>query len=154
MPEHAGPDSLEPATRDTIVVGHDGSDCADRALREALVLATELNARLRLVRAFSITSSPSPVMADFGFVASVDELHEAVLNALHEDTSDLVNRCDVPVESYGVLGPAAQSLVIASDGARMLVMGSRGRGGFASMLLGSVSGQCVHHANCPVLVVR
>ena len=53
-----------------------------------------------------------------------------------------------------VEGNPAQVLLDASDGADLLVVGSRGHGGFAEALLGSVSQHCVHHAHCPVVVIR
>ena len=60
----------------------------------------------------------------------------------------------VNVETAVVEGPPAQVLVDMSADADLLVVGSRGRGGFSELLLGSVSQQCVHHARCPVTVVR
>ena len=52
-----------------------------------------------------------------------------------------------------VNGLAAQELLSAAEGAEMLVLGSRGAGGFTRLLLGSVSSQVVHHASCPVVVI-
>ena len=60
----------------------------------------------------------------------------------------------VELESSVVQGPASQALVEAADGADLLVVGSRGHGGFAGLLLGSVGQQVAHHAPCPVVIVR
>ena len=61
---------------------------------------------------------------------------------------------DLEIETRTVEGQAADVLVQAGHGADLLVVGSRGMGGFAELLLGSVSQQCAHHATCPVVIVR
>jgi nucleotide-binding universal stress UspA family protein len=61
---------------------------------------------------------------------------------------------DIRIERRVVEGAAAAVLVEESRGADLLVVGSRGHGGFAQLLLGSVSQQCAHHAECPVVIVR
>jgi nucleotide-binding universal stress UspA family protein len=58
------------------------------------------------------------------------------------------------VEWLAVQGIPAVVLIEASNGAALLVVGSRGVGGFKGLMMGSVSTQCVHHSHCPVLVVR
>jgi nucleotide-binding universal stress UspA family protein len=57
-------------------------------------------------------------------------------------------------EGIAVEGQAADVLLQEAQDADLLVVGNRGRGGFASLLLGSVSQQVVHHASCPVIIVR
>lgn len=64
------------------------------------------------------------------------------------------NEPRVPVEADVLAGHPAEALMEASRGADLLVMGSRGRGGFSSLLLGSTSSHCAGHATCPVVVVR
>ncbi|GAA2394135.1 hypothetical protein GCM10010170_107780 [Dactylosporangium salmoneum] len=61
---------------------------------------------------------------------------------------------DVNARYHGVLGRAAEALVDHSQGALLLAVGSRGRGGFTGMLLGSVSQAAIRHATCPVAVVK
>jgi nucleotide-binding universal stress UspA family protein len=61
---------------------------------------------------------------------------------------------EVPVERIVSEGSAAGVLIDVAQGAELLVVGSRGRGGFSSLLLGSVSHQCALHAPCPVAIVR
>jgi nucleotide-binding universal stress UspA family protein len=60
----------------------------------------------------------------------------------------------VKIRSVVAEGHAAQVLLDASEGAELLVVGSRGRGGFTGALLGSTSQHCAQHATCPVVVVR
>lgn len=148
---------LEPAPGNSIVVGHDGSYCADYALDTALGLADQLRAAvvIVIVRAWSIATAPRPPDWEFGYVSSFDEYAAAVYGELVQDARMTVDKYPmVPVSYRAVHSSAAKSLIDISRNARMLVVGSRGRGGLAGMLLGSVGDQCVRHAACPVLVVR
>ena len=138
-----------------IVVGHDGSGGGDEALKMALKLADALQASVLIVRAWSMVTAPRRPDWEFGYVPSFDEMSAAVHDHLVNDTAtDVARFSDLPVEHRAVHASPAKSLVELSSDAVMLVVGSRGLGGFAGLMLGSVSEQCVRHAACPVLVVR
>ncbi len=144
-----------PASADSIVVGHDGSAQADRALATALDLAAALGAPVVVVRAWSIDTAPPGSLFQGGYAVPLLEVDHRVRDLLIEETRSIRERqSGVALTYQGVLGQPAEVLMAVSRRARMLVVGSRGRGGFASLLLGSVSEQCVRHAACPVLVVR
>jgi nucleotide-binding universal stress UspA family protein len=156
MVDEAEPsDAARPADRGSIVIGHDGSPGAERALEEALVLAEELKAPVVVVRAWSLATAPRPAGWEFGYVPPFEEYAEEVRLSLVGDTRAHVETFpEVPVEYRVVHEGPAKSLVEISKDARMLVVGARGLGGLAGMLLGSVSEQCVRHATCPVLVTK
>lgn len=144
---------------DGIVVGHDGSPSADRALAWAAQEARLRDLPLRVVRAWLITSAPHPRGVEAGVVPSQDEFAEAVREALAADVSRVLGAgaggaAGAGVTLHPVHGPAAAVLVAASAHAELLVVASRGRGGFAGLLLGSTSEQVVRHADCPVVVLR
>jgi len=67
---------------------------------------------------------------------------------------EMPEAADARIERVVVAGHPAEMLLAAASGAELLVVGSRGRGGFAGLLLGSVSQTCAHHARCPVVIVR
>lgn len=73
---------------------------------------------------------------------------------MHADALRRASEAGVTVTGEVAEGHPAEVLLKAAAGADLLVVGSRGHGGFAGMLLGSVSSHAVHHAHCPVLVVR
>lgn len=144
-----------PTERAAIVVGHDGSRGADHALVAALELAQALGSPVLVVRAWSVATAPRPADAEFGYVPGFDALAETVRLSLVDDIRERAAAYpNLAVECRAVHGNAAKRLVEISDDARMLVVGARGLGGLAGMLLGSVSDQCVRHAACPVLVTR
>jgi nucleotide-binding universal stress UspA family protein len=145
----------ELAPKNSIVVGHDGSGGGDQALASALELADQLHAPVVVVRAWSIATAPRPPTWRFGYVSSFTELAETVREHLVRDVSRHLEQLPaIDVDYRAVHGSPAKNLIAISQDARMLVVGSRGLGGFAGMVLGSVSDQCVRYATCPVLVVR
>lgn len=152
--DQADPDvDLAPAS--SLVVGHDGSGAATAALRLALQLASGLGAPLTILRAWQFVTAPRPDNWAFGYVSSTDEFADAVRTELVSDTqSELAHFPNISVTHRVYQANPARSLIIASQDARMLVVGSRGRGGFRELVLGSVSDQCVRYAHCPVLVTR
>jgi nucleotide-binding universal stress UspA family protein len=140
-----------------IVVGVDSSDGAKAALRFALHEAKLRHSKLRVVHTWQfgyigslgIESYVPVVGADLSEVRRAAEV--ALDTTLHEAVPDTDG---VVIERRVVEGGAATVLVDESRKADLLVVGSRGHGGFAGLLLGSVSQQCAHHAACPVVIVH
>lgn len=133
-----------------IVVGVDGSKCAQTALDEAIREAHMRAAHLHIVCAWNMPSAAYGVTGlDPGLL---QESAQQILDLSLEQVriADHGVTCDGKI----VQGQAASILVKEAEHARLVVVGNRGRGGFQSLMLGSVSQQVVHHARCPVLVVR
>jgi nucleotide-binding universal stress UspA family protein len=140
-----------------IVVGVDQSDQAKEALRFALAEAKLRHAKLRVVHAWQYgTIGDRGVDSIYPVVgADVSEVREAAKRALEHALHDSLPDSDsIEVERRVVEGAPSRALVDESRDADMLVVGSRGHGGFAGLLLGSVSQQVSHHAACPVVIVR
>jgi nucleotide-binding universal stress UspA family protein len=142
----AGPEGSE----HTIVVGVDGSRHSVAALRWGAHQAAALAARLEAVTAWEYPASFgwSSVPADFD---PVKDMQKVLSDAVGEAFGD---RPPVGLELSVREGGAARVLIEASQEATMLVVGSRGHGGFAGLLLGSVSANVAEHAPCPVLIVH
>jgi nucleotide-binding universal stress UspA family protein len=137
-----------------VLVGVDGSPESAAALEYAVAEANRRGARLRVVSTYfpeySVHGHTEPLTASEPAI-EVDveaQIRRMVGEALAGDAPP------PPVEIVVAAGPAAGVLIDKSGEVDVLVLGHRGRGGFASMLLGSVSLQCVLHARCPVIVVR
>jgi nucleotide-binding universal stress UspA family protein len=137
-----------------IVVGHDGSKCAQEALTWAAALAGRAGLDLHVVRAWAMMTAPKPSTWEPGFVPPLADYEQAVLDELTMHVRAAKLDPGVRVACHVVHKAPAQGLMSAAEGADLMVLGARGRGGFAGLLLGSVSDQLVHHAPCPVTVVR
>jgi nucleotide-binding universal stress UspA family protein len=145
---------MEQAAQPRIVVGVDGSEYSMEALRWAARLSPLLDCDIEAVLAwsdprqsawspgFGILSSELDPEGDANkaLAAAIDE----AFGSTHPDRLRLVTQ----------KGSPTKVLVDRSADARMLIVGSRGRGGFAGLLLGSVSTKCAEHAKCSVLVVH
>ncbi len=133
-----------------IVAGVDGSAGSIAALRLAQRIATATGAHVDAVAGWGVPTALAVPYAlgtvDFEIGARA-VLNDALVKAFGEGTPD-------NVVARLIQGSVRQVLLEASDGADMLVVGRRGRGGFAGLLLGSVSQACVAHARCPVLITN
>ena len=90
----------------------------------------------------------------FSLAVDVSAVHRAAEELLEKRPARSSEGDGVEIERRVVEGAPGAVLVEESRGADLLVVGSRGHGGFAGLLLGSVSQQCAHHAECPVVIVR
>jgi len=139
-----------------VVVGVDHSDGAKAALRFALEEALLRQATVRAVHAWQYAYMGPPGIEralSYGG-ADAEALRSAAEAALDATLQEVGSDSGVEIERRVVQGAPAAVLVDESRGADLLVVGSRGLGGFAQLLLGSVSQQCAHHAECPVVIVR
>ncbi len=130
-----------------IVVGIDGSERSERALRWAVYLGAKLGARVEVVTAWHYP--PSAILPTEG---SWDP--EVAGHQMLEETVTRVIGPDAPVAKRFLAAPTAPALIAESADAELLVVGSRGHGEFVGMMLGSVSMHVATHAKCPVLIVR
>jgi nucleotide-binding universal stress UspA family protein len=132
-----------------VVVGVDGSPASDRALAWAVDEAVVRHADLVVVHAWQIPAAGE--LAGF----DVDRLDEGARSVLDQALARVdVSGLERPVDRRPVCAHPSSALLEAGEGAELVVVGARGRGGFSGLLLGSVSQQVAHHATGPLIVVR
>jgi nucleotide-binding universal stress UspA family protein len=135
-----------------IIVGLDGSVGSRGALSWAFDQAKATGAEIDAVLAYS----SGVAWIDVGSEFQEPMMHEArrqAQRALDEILAEEARDTSIPLRGVVAEGAPADVLVEAAGAADLLVVGSRGRGGFAGLLLGSVSQRCVERAPCPVVVV-
>lgn len=148
----------QPPTRTTtgqIVVGVDGSEPSKTALRWALFMAGTLQCDIQVVAAWQFSAGWAGAGAGWAVPPASWNPGEDTAKMLHDAIKEVLGD-DRPGSLTAVVreGGAAEVLIKASQDARMLIVGSRGHGGFTGLLLGSVSTACAEHSTCPVLVVH
>ena len=136
-----------------IVVGIDGSEASEAALRWAAIEARRRGVGLQVVLCWSLPTLPwgpyQPPLSGQEFEAEAHTVAE-----LEVDKVLGADRGSLDLEICVVEGPASLRLLEWDRAADMIVVGSRGRGGFAGLLLGSVSQHLAEHARCPVVIMR
>ena len=132
-----------------IIVGVDGSDQSKAAMDWAIE-----ESRLRKGEVQAVTAWSFPYVSDAMGTAWDYEIFQKDAQAILEAELERVKDQGVTVTGRIVEGNPASALIDASKEADLVAEGSRGHGGFTGMLLGSVSHQTIHHAHCPVLVIR
>jgi nucleotide-binding universal stress UspA family protein len=143
------PPDIASSTRPHIVVGVDGSDSSINSLRQAAKLATAFGGS---VEAVNVWQFPASVIGYFPPDWSPADDAKKILS----DSVLAVFGAQPPtwLEQTVLEGSPAKELVAASKGADLLIVGSRGHGGFAGLLLGSGSSVCAEYASCPILVMH
>jgi nucleotide-binding universal stress UspA family protein len=134
-----------------IVVGVDGSTASERAAQWAAAEAERRRAAVDVVHAWMTPyplSPPDYFLDPAPFEAQGAEILDHAMRSLVASGHVAIDPRLVLVREY-----PSKALVHVAEGAALLVVGSRGRGGFSGLLLGSVSQNCVHHAPCPVGVI-
>jgi len=132
------------------VVGVDGSPAAEKALDWAIAEATRQGASLHLVSAWLY-----PMAYGYQLTARVPEVRHQAQDVVDRAVARVRDgAAELSVTGEVIEQTPGPALVAASEGAELLVVGSRGRGGFEGLLMGSVSQYCSRHAPCSVVVVR
>ena len=148
-----GGDVREPAPDAPVVVGVDGAGCSIPAVGFAMAEAARQRCPLVAVMAWDETWIGAPELA--GAMPSAAELHEDAVRMVSETLAGAsAEHPDVRVTRVVERGHPAQVLLREAVGARLVVVGSRGRGGFAGLLLGSTSQALLHRSPVDVAVVR
>jgi nucleotide-binding universal stress UspA family protein len=139
-------DPMSTSSPYTVIVGVDGSESSRHALQWGIWHAGIAGGRVVAIQAWELHS-----------MYHLEEIAEQIKDAAAKSLRETIRSVGIDlddVEHHVVEGYPVEVLLAQSGQAQLLVIGNRGRGGFAGALLGSVSQHCVHHARCPVVMVR
>jgi nucleotide-binding universal stress UspA family protein len=142
----------------SIVVGTDGSETASTAVRQAVDLAKQINARIELVSAYEPVSDQrlreerTEIPDDLQWMVNPREDVDATLN----EAAELAKEAGVNVETFARQGDPADAIldVAEEQNADLIIVGNKGMTGAKRFLLGSVPNKVSHHAPCSVMIIR
>lgn len=136
-----------------VAVGDDGSATSRGAVLWAAEDAARRGAALHIVRCWQLRSAPRPSTWEPGFVPALLEWQQAVVAEMERTWGDLRNQVPA-LHLHAVHGDPVRALLEASDGAHLVVVGSRHRSELTELLTGSIADRVTRGAGCPVVVVR
>ena len=150
---NTGSDAVTHHTEHRIVVGVDGSESSRQALQWAVDEGRQRGSWVEAVHAWQSAYVSGGTMYSVETIGP--QIYRDAADAVISETVEAVNAAGLagPIRKSVPHDTPAHALIEAAKGADLIVVGSRGRGGFAGLLLGSVSQQVVHHAPCPVVVI-
>jgi nucleotide-binding universal stress UspA family protein len=142
----------------SIVVGTDGSQTAQEAVRQAVTLARKLGSRLEIVSAYEpvpagrLREEAQQAPEDLQWIVNPREDVDATLR----EAAQTAEAAGVPAETYARQGDPADAILDVAEerGADLIVVGNKGMTGAKRFLLGSVPNKVSHHAPCSVLIIR
>lgn len=143
-----------------ILVCSDGSDSALKAVKAAAEIACKFSGTVTLVHVFDPSVAPIPFVGVPGTellaADNVGAYTDAVYTSLEKQAAVVLDEAGVPYTTRREIGhPGDRIAGLAHDiGTDLIVLGSRGLSAWRSLVLGSVSDNVVHHAHCPVLIIR
>jgi nucleotide-binding universal stress UspA family protein len=140
---------------EAIVVGTDGSESAQRAVDEAVRMASALGAELHVVSAFEPLRGAKIAGAPEGAAKVWQPLPDSNVETLLEEAASAVRLHDIPVKTHAVQKDPAEALVAVAEkvGANTIVVGNKGMHSAARFVLGNVPNKVSHRARCNVLIV-
>lgn len=142
-----------------IVVGTDGSDLALKAARVAGEIARKFQANLTLLSVFDLSNMVAPYEGGpdtVPYMETMLQMGEEMQDNVQRRTGEVLKELEVPFHVRRETGHPVETIVRVAEEqkADLIVLGSRGLGTFKRLRLGSVSDGVLHHAHCPVLIVR
>jgi nucleotide-binding universal stress UspA family protein len=138
-----------------ILLATDGSDCALKAAGAAATLAKQFNAKLTVLNAYQMAPTYVP-LGEPPSIGMEPEAIDEIQTAVIARTAEVLDEAGVPHATCTVMGYPSEEIIRIAEELKcdLIVVGSRGHSMFKSFLLGSTSDRVVHHAHCPVLVVK